>query len=117
MAEPVVIVNNGVSSASLDNDTIKNIYLGKKSKWDDAQKIVAVALEEGTTHQAFLKTYVKKSPSQFSTYWKQMIFSGKGIPPKAFGSDAEIVEYVSSTAGAIGYIDSETSSSGVKVIK
>ena len=116
-AEPVVIVNNDVSVSEVDADTVKKIYLGKKSKWNDGKKIAFVALKDGSVHSAFLDAYIKKSPSQFSTYWKQMIFSGKGLPPNAFGSEAEIVQYVSATSGAIGYVDSATPCDGVQAIK
>ena len=116
-AEPIVIANDSVSVSTIDDSTIQKIYLGKKSKWEDGTKIVPFALANGNVHEVFLNTYIKKSPSQFSTYWKQMIFSGKGVPPTAFGSEEEMVKYVSTTSGAIGYIDSATPHNDVRVLK
>ena len=116
MAEQIVIVNNSVAVSSIDADSLKKIYLGKKTKWDNGDKIVPVTLNEGPVHEAFLKNVIKKSNTQFLTYWKQMIFTGKGIPPKSVPSDADVVNFISSTPGGIGYIDSATPHDAVKAI-
>ena len=115
-AEQIVIVNNGVSVNSIDADSLQKIYLGKKNKWDNGDKIVPVTLNEGPVHEAFLKNVVKKSSNQFLTYWKQMIFTGKGVPPKSVPSDADVVDFVSGTPGGIGYIDSASAHESVKEI-
>ena len=116
IAGPVIIVNNSVSD-SVDASTAQKIYLGKKSKWDNGASITAVTLSGGGVHDAFLDQYIKKTSAQFDTYWKQMIFSGKGVPPKSFASEKELIDFVSQTAGAIGYVDSTTPMENVKVIQ
>jgi ABC-type phosphate transport system substrate-binding protein len=116
MADQLVIVNKGVSVDSMDAKTLQKIYMGKKTKWDNGDKIVPITLNEGSVHDDFLKNIVKKSSTQFLTYWKQMIFTGKGIPPKSVPSDADVVSFVSGTAGAIGYIDSATPHNAVSVV-
>ena len=117
IAEPVIIVNNSVSDQSIDTATIKKIYLGKMSRWDNGDKIVMVALDGGTVHDQFLEKYVQKSAKQFDSFWKKMFFTGSGVPPKSFASEAEVVAFVSTTNGAIGYIDSEMRNDNVTVIK
>lgn len=116
-AGPVVIANASVSDASLSQSDIQKIYLGKKSSWSDGSKIIPVTLAEGDTHEAFCNSLVKKSASQFSTFWKQAIFTGKGTPPRSFTTEAELVAYVGSTAGAIGYVSSGTNTGSSKVIQ
>ena len=37
-----------------------------------------------------------------------MVFTGNGTPPKQFKTEQELLEYVTETEGAIGYIDAET---------
>lgn len=117
LAEQIIIVNKGVSINSVDSDTLKKIYLGKKSKWDNGDKIVPVNLNEGPVHENFIKNVVNKSTSQYVTYWKRMIFTGKGIPPKSVPTETDIVNFVSNTSGAIGYIDSATPHDAVKVVQ
>ena len=115
-SEPIVVVNNGVSVSSLDAGSLQKIYLGKKAKWDNGDVIAPVALKDGAVHDAFLKTFVKKSSSQFSSYWKKMIFTGQGVPPTSVSSEKDVVSFVSSTPGGIGYIDSQTPHDDVKAV-
>jgi len=92
------------------------IFLGKKTVWDNGEKIVPVILRSGASHEAFLKDVVEKTSAQFSTYWKQYAFWGKGKEPKSFDSESDLVKYVSETKGAVGYADDAALSSSVKVL-
>jgi hypothetical protein len=59
---------------------------------------------------------VSKTAAQFSSFWKQAIFTGKGTPPKAFASEAELIKFVGETPGAIGYVTTNDVPATVKVI-
>ena len=113
---PVIITHTKVSDISLSCTDIKNIFLGKKATWSDGQQITFVILNSGDVHKAFLKYYVKKNPSQFLNYWRHMLFTGKGMEPKAFNSEQALMEYVAAHEGVIGYISNETPAVGVRVM-
>ena len=86
-----VIVNKNVSESSLSADDVKNIYTGKKTKWDNNENIVVAVLGDKDIHEKFLDAFVGRSSSQFTTLWKQMMFTGKGKIPKKFDSISEMV--------------------------
>ena len=111
----VVIANKSVSDTTLTKSDLSNIYLGKKSAWSDGSKINFVVLA-GNTHAAFLKDYIGRTESQFNTFWKKQIFTGKGSPPKELNSDQAMVDFVAQTAGAIGYVSAGADVSKVKII-
>ena len=111
----VVITNKSVSETTLTKDELINIYLGKKSSWNNGKRIWFAVLK-GNTHAAFLKDYIGKSESQFNTFWKKQVFTGKGKPPKQFDSDRAMVEFVAQTTGAVGYVSAGTDVSKVKAI-
>lgn len=115
LAEVVVIANKGVSQDSLTKDEIKNIFLGKMVKWPDNSSIHFVT-SKADVHGAFLKMYINRSTSQFRNYWRKMVFTGKGQKPKAFQSDEELIQYVSETQGAIGYVGKDAALKNVKTI-
>ncbi|MBU0994268.1 MAG: substrate-binding domain-containing protein [Proteobacteria bacterium] len=98
------VANKDVSVNSLTSTDIKNIFIGKKSEWDDGRRIIFAVLKNEDTHVAFLKKYIKKSPDQFKNYWRNMLFSGKGMLPPTFVTDAEVIDFVTKTSGAIGYV-------------
>ncbi len=111
----VVIANKSVSDASLSQKMVSDIYLGKKSTWSDGSRINFVMLK-GAAQDNFLEKYVRKTSSQFNTFWKKQVFTGKGSPPKAFDSDSAMVAFVAQTPGAIGYVSANANVANVKKI-
>ena len=101
--EPVIIANLNVGLESLDPEEIKNIFLGKKTKWEDGNPITFVLLSDQAVHETFLKKYIDFTPRQFSRYWRGLLFAGKGSCPKTL-SEAEVLQFVAQTEGAIGYV-------------
>jgi len=50
------------------------------------------------------------------TYWQQQIFSGKDVPPSNKSSDDDVIAFVKSNPGAIGYVSGSAAVAGVKVV-
>jgi ABC-type phosphate transport system substrate-binding protein len=99
-----VIVNKGNSLSSINARILRNIYLGKQTFWPDNKIIVVAMLKGGKIHEKFLKTIVQQNSSQFSLYWKNQTFTGTGVAPKIFDTDAELKAFIKDNPGAIGYI-------------
>ena len=115
-ANVLIIANKDVKDAAITKADLKEIFLGKKVQWTDNTKIRFVTLKESDPHKTFLRTYINKSSQQYSNYWRKMVFTGTGKIPKSFATNAEMIEYVSGTSGAIGYIGSSTKPANVKTI-
>jgi ABC-type phosphate transport system substrate-binding protein len=117
MAGGVVVIGNpGISDSTLSAGNVKNIFLGKKTKWSNGRKIIFVILKKSETHKNFLKQYIGRTTSQFRNYWKKQVFTGKGRTPKVFKTETAMVEFVQNTPGAVGYISPQTPAKGVKTI-
>ena len=115
LAAEVVIANSSVGAAQVDKGTLQSLFLGKTSRLGDAGVTVAT-LQQGAVHDAFLQAYVGRSPQQFLSHWRKLVFSGQGTQPPAFASEQEMVEFVAKTPGAVGYISDATPHDGVKVL-
>jgi ABC-type phosphate transport system substrate-binding protein len=114
--ESVLICNKDVPDSSLSKDEVEQIFLGRKTRWGNGQKINFVVMNGGEVHADFLKKYVSKTESQFTMFWKKMVFTGKGSMPKAVTTSEEVLKYVGETPGAIGYVPSPAANDTVKVI-
>jgi len=101
----VIIANNQVPVNSLSSEEIKNIFLGKKTQWDNGEKIKFVLFKKSELSKKFLKEYIKKTPSQYKRYWKGLCFTGKARTPKTFQTQKDIIEYISNNKNTIGYIN------------
>ena len=111
-----VITGAGTPVDTIDDGNIKKIFLGKTKTWPDGNPVEFVILKSGTAHSDFLKAYVKKSASQFKTYWKKQVFTGKGKSPKSFESETDLAAYVAGKSGTIGYVSAGAQITGTKVL-
>jgi ABC-type phosphate transport system substrate-binding protein len=115
-AKLMIIVHPEVLVQKMARVKIKQIYLNRSKKWQDGSRIHLTILEGTKTTRLFLEQYIGKSPAQFNRYWKSQLFSGKGIPPEYFKTISELLQYIKTTKGAIGIIDSNEVPVGVSVI-
>jgi ABC-type phosphate transport system substrate-binding protein len=113
----VVIANPEMSLESLESKDLQRIYLGKKTMWEDGTSIVTVMPKGGTVHDMFIEDYLDRSVQRFATYWRQMVFTGKGVPPRSFVQEADLVAFVARTPGSLGFVSSVASTAEVKVLQ
>ena len=113
----VAIIVNLSNTEALDEDTIAKIFLGKMKTFPSGQGVIPINLTEGSaTKIAFHENVLNRSESQTKAYWAQLMFSGKGTPPKEVASDAEVIELVAKNPSIIGYIDASSVNESVKVV-
>ncbi len=116
-AEDMVIIGNpNLPAPSLDAKELQRIYMGKQTRWANDLAIVPVMLKSGTVHVSFVESYLGRSVHRFVTYWRQMVFTGKGMPPRSFANESELVAFVAKTPGAVGYASARANVQSVKVI-
>lgn len=116
-AQVLVIANESVKSDTVSKADLRDVFLGASTNLKDGSRVKPVLLKDGPVHSEFLSAYTGKSAAGFGISWRGVVMSGQGTMPKAFESEAALVEYVSRTSGAIGYISKATPHGGVKVIE
>lgn len=115
-ADVQVIANPEVGVAALSANELRDIFLGSKTAIGGGP-VEPVLRTGGPTHEAFLQTYIGKSDAALRNHFKTLVFTGKGTQPKAFASDAEVLKYVMSTKGAIGYVSASADTGSAKKIQ
>jgi ABC-type phosphate transport system substrate-binding protein len=115
-AQVIVIANPNISATELSRAELRDLFTGAASSIKGSGEVAPVLLKSGPTHEEFLSTYVEKSDTAFRAGWRSLLFSGQSTMPKTFGSDAEVVDYVARTHGAIGYIARSSAHPGVKTM-
>jgi len=112
-----VITHPGVKEIGLSKSKLANIYLGKIKNYSNGKSIKAVDLPKNSAaHKKFYKSVVKKSSAAVKRHWSKLKFTGKGKPPKELGSARDVLNWVATTEGAIGYIDGKFLNNSVKVV-
>lgn len=117
VAELVIVAHAEVPASRLENAELEHMYLGKLSRWDGGLTVVPTMLKAGPAQEEFVEDYLDRPLHRFATYWRQMVFTGKGVPPLTFADEAELLDFVTTTPGAVGYVRPGTDTGAVKVLR
>jgi ABC-type phosphate transport system substrate-binding protein len=113
-----VIVHPASKVESLTRRQLIDLFLKRVTTWPTGGAVRPVEPpEDGSVRAAFTTQVIGKSPAALKTYWNKLVFAGREVPPVEKGSDEEVVAFVRSTPGAIGYVAPDASVAGVKVLK
>jgi len=115
-AQVAVIANNSVSASDISHSDLHDLFTGSASSIKGSGEVSPVLLKSSSTHEEFLNKYIGKSDAAFRAGWRSLLFSGQNTIPKTFASDAEVVDYVAHTRGAVGYIAASSPHPGVKTL-
>jgi ABC-type phosphate transport system substrate-binding protein len=113
----VAVIVNPNNANALSEADVTRIFLGKKKAYPDGSEAIPVDQAEGSPiRSSFVGTVLKKNDQQIKAYWAQLLFTGKGTPPKEVGSGADVKKLIAENPALIGYIDSSEVDASVKVV-
>jgi len=79
--------------------------------------VVVVNLASGEPlRERFMANVMREDDEKYIAYWTVRKYVGKGAPPREFRSVAEVIAFVQSTAGAVGYIGASDLKPGMNVV-
>src|SRR5690349_2999106 len=114
----VVIVNSANQSTQVDRKTLSDIFLKKQTHWKDDRAIQPVdQSRRSSVRRRFSEDALGRSVAAVRTYWNQLVFSGRGVPPPELETDGDVVRYVASHDGAIGYVSASVDLKAVKPLQ
>ena len=114
-----VVVSASNPLESMSRADLSKIFLKKITRWGSGQKIQPVdQVEKSELRIAFSKEVHEKDVAWIKAYWQKMFFSGRASAPPALSTDDEVLSYVRSNGGAIGYVSAQVpTGEGVKVVE
>src|SRR3989338_5291429 len=99
-ADVVVISNSGTT---LSAGEVKDIFLGEK-QFAGSTKLIPV--DNAALQESFLSRFMQMDAAKYNGIWTKKSFRDGLTPPAVKLGDAEVVDYVKRTSGAIGYVSS-----------
>ena len=111
-----IIANSSVKASDISSEDLRRVFLMKTNFLNDGSHVEPVLRNGSATHEAFLKQYIGKTDAVLNTYYRSLVFTGKGFMPKYLASDAAVAAYVAKTKGAIGYLSATSSAPGTKAL-
>jgi len=113
----VVIVNAENTTGILSPSEVKLIYLRKITRrWSGIKKNIIPVDRKGSpeTRRIFLNKILGMTEDDLDRYYAEREYQNAEMPPVEVASDAEMIEFVSTNIGAIGYVSSSSLSAQVK---
>lgn len=101
---PVVVITHP-SVPRPDPGALRRIYTGRMIELGGLMLVPINARSGQGSRDRFLQSYLEQDDEKYVAYWTVRRYIGKGMPPRELASAAEIIHFVQSTPGAIGYIE------------
>lgn len=103
-----VVVHPQVKGAEIPRAALSAIFLKQASKWGDGRPAVPVDQSiQSAVRRSFSFDVLQQSIVEVQVYWQRRITAGQ-VPPPVKTSDEEVVAFVASTPGGIGYVSATT---------
>ena len=101
-----VIVHPQVKGSQIPRAALTSIFLKQAPKWGDGSSVLPVDQSvRSPVRKAFSSDVLQQGLVEVQVYWQRKMARGL-MPPPVKTSDEEIVSFVASTPGAIGYVSS-----------
>lgn len=116
-AELVVVVNVRSGVAVMTRNEVINIFFGRYRQFFNGLEAQPVDLVDTHPDRArFYAGLVGKDISDVNAYWSRQIFSGRMQAPPRLNTSEEVLKWVISHPGGIGFIDISKADARVRVV-
>jgi ABC-type phosphate transport system substrate-binding protein len=106
-ADYKVVVNAANPVDSIAVSRLERLFLKKDTRWENGETVEPVDQSVKTAVRSVFTSEVHgKDVGAVKCYWQKQVFSGRGTPPPEMSSDAEVLAFVRSHPGAVGYVSS-----------
>jgi len=103
-----IIVHPQVRGTQIPRAALTSIFLKQAPKWGDGSSVLPVDQSvRSEVRKSFSGDVLQQGIVQVQVYWQRKMANGV-TPPPVKTSDEEIVSFVASTPGAIGYVSAAT---------
>lgn len=92
-------------------EEIRDVFLGEKHH---AGGVLLIPVDNAAAQDEFLRKVLQTDAQKYYSRWTKKSFREGIVAPALKGSDAEVIAFVRSTRGAVGYIKRPVA--GVKVL-
>lgn len=112
-----IIVNNSVPAARYSLDEVRAIFIMRLTQWPNGNPIQVFVLPDAhPVHKSFAKNKLNMFPHQLRSAWNRLVYSGTGVAPTQVLSQEAMLQAISNTPNAIGYLDSKPDNAKVHLL-
>jgi ABC-type phosphate transport system substrate-binding protein len=111
----IVVIGNS-NLTRLDVATLEKVYTGKLIEVEGIPVKPVNATSGSAVRNRFLQVYLNEDEDKYTAYWTVRRYNGLGATPRELTSSNDVINFVKTTPGAIGYVDESDVQPGVNVL-
>jgi ABC-type phosphate transport system substrate-binding protein len=112
------VINADTAQHIISKNKLGAIFKMRLRHWQDGSPITVFVLEdENPLHRLFCKKILNVFPHQMRKSWNKLVFSGTGQAPVQVTDQQDMIDKISSTPGAIGYLSGENINDKIRVLQ
>ena len=115
-AQTAVVVIGHAGIDKMDAVTVQKVFTGRVVELGGVALTPINASAGSATRLRFLQAFLNQDEDKYVAYWTVRRYIGKGVPPKEFASASDVIRFVQSTPGAIGYVEQSDLVPGLNVL-
>ena len=101
----------------LAKSKIALMFMKMTTKWESGAAVEPVDLPAASAVRAAFTTAIhKRDVDAVKTAWQRAVFAGRGEPPPEKATDEEVIAFVASHPGGIGYVSETAATDKVKTL-
>jgi ABC-type phosphate transport system substrate-binding protein len=103
-----VIVHPQVKGSQIQRATLSSIFLKQAPRWGDGSPVQPVDQSmRSRIRQSFVADVMQQPMVELQVFWSHKMATGV-TPPPVKQTDEDVIAFVATTPGAIGYVSSAT---------
>jgi ABC-type phosphate transport system substrate-binding protein len=104
-----VVAHPTVQGTKITRANLSALFTGKTARWGDKAEARPVDQSaQAPVRRAFTAAIIGLSMGELQLYWQKRVANDRVFPPPTKGSDEEVLVYVASHEGAVGYVGPDT---------
>jgi ABC-type phosphate transport system substrate-binding protein len=118
-AEFVIVAHPSVEGSQIRRSVLASIYQKDVVRWGNELRIVPVdQSSQSAVREAFTRDVLGESLGEVQKFWEERLATNRQLPPITRASDDEVLAFVASNKGAIGYVSPGVElPKGVKLVR
>jgi hypothetical protein len=113
----VLVVHPANPAREVDRSFVAQAFLKKVTHWPSGVPIQPVDLDQKSpVRRRWSNEVLNRSVDAVKSYWQQMIFSGRSLPPPEVNNDEQVLDFVVHRVGSIGYVSADANLHGAHVL-
>ena len=112
-----IVVHKENPARGLPKAKIALMFMKMATKWESGAAVDPVDLPAASaTRGAFSQAVHNRDVDAIKTAWQRAVFAGRGEPPVEKATDEEVIAFVASHPGGIGYVSEKAATDKVKTL-